>query len=177
MLICRARGAWLLVASIALWCWLSTVGLADEFAQTHRREIQEMVAASVKVETGFNAIQEELGKARLGRKLSASPVRSGPFFECYTLVHAKLYARYRVLMDDLNTAPFTSTLDIRKNRSDTSILRDPRKIVVETKYIIASLKYQKDFHPPLEDFVVQYSVRPDLEARCVHDLDVTGMGS
>jgi hypothetical protein len=56
-----------------------------------------------------------------------------------------------------------------------SILRDPRKIAYETKFRISSFKYMKDFELPLEEYVVRYSARPDLEAKCTRYLGVTGM--
>jgi hypothetical protein len=54
------------------------------------------------------------------------------------------------------------------------VLRDPRKIACETNYLISSFKFLKDFHSPLEEFVVQYAARPDLEAKCKRYLDLTG---
>jgi hypothetical protein len=63
----------------------------------------------------------------------------------------------------------------RKDRSDESILRDPRKIAFELKYRISVFQFRKDFHSPLDEFVVQYSARADLEAKCTHYLDVTAM--
>jgi hypothetical protein len=174
----RAGGAWLLVASIFFCSWLPAAGLADEFARTHSAEIQQMVAASVRIETSFDTILKEFArKVRLASDPHSPSVRAEGSLnhECYDFVHAKFYARYKSLMDGINTYPFTSSVAIRKNRSDVSVLRDPRKIVVETKSIISGLEFQKDFHPPLEEYVVQYSARPDLEDKCAHYLDVTGM--
>lgn len=172
----HARSARLLIASIVLCSCLPAAGLADEFTRTHRKEIQEMVAASVKMETGLKQIQDEFArKAALDPRSSSIRAEGRLNHECYRFVQARFYAKYRGLIDNINTSPFTSLIDIRKSKSDISILRDPRKIVVETKYGISGFEYTKDFHPPLEDFVVQYSGRPDLEAKCTHYLDVTGI--
>lgn len=168
--------AWLSAASIVLWFWLPTAGLADEFARTHRREIQEMVTASVKMESGIRAIAVEyVKKADLDPDSLATLAKAKLNIECYGFIHARFYAKYRALIDNIDTDPFTSIVDIRKNKRDVSVLRDPRKIAVATKYLISGFKWNKDFQPPAEDFAVRYSARPDLEAECTHYLDVTGM--
>jgi hypothetical protein len=89
-----------------------------------------MVAASVKIETSFDAIRQEFArKARSDPDPHSPSLRSEARLnlECYNFVHAKFYARYRALIDSINTYPFTSPGDIRKNRSDVSVLRRPAK--------------------------------------------------
>lgn len=159
---------------------LSAAGRADEFEQTHRGELQEMMAASVRVETSFNTIFDEFT-----RKVRSDPDPRSPALraegslnhDCYDFIQARFYAKYQSLLDNIDTYPFdsTSVFALRKSRSDTSPLHDPRKRAVEIRYIISSFKFLKDFHPPLEEFVVRYAARPDLEAKCTHYLDVTGM--
>ena len=95
--------------------------------------------------------------------------------ECRRFIHARFYAKFRMLIDDIDPHPFTSIFDIGESNSDNGILRDPRKIAIETRYIISNFRRLKDFHPPAEEFAVQYAARPDLDARCSHDLDITGM--
>jgi len=175
-----ARRARLLLASTIFCSLLPAATHADGFTSAHRKEIQEMVAASVRMETGFNTILGDFAK-----KSRSYPIPHPPAIrdegrlnrECYNFSHAKFYAKYRALIDNIDTRPFTSIFDIRENKSDTSILRDPRKIAIATKNIISSLEYLKDFHPPLTDYVLQYSARSDLEATCAHYLDAIGMKS
>jgi hypothetical protein len=169
-----------LVVSIILYSSLPTDALADKFQSTHRTEIQEMVAASVRMETGVDAIRDEFAK----KALSAPDPNSLSLLterrrnrDCSNFIHARFYTRYKTLIDNIDTSPFDSSwaFALRKNRSDKSVLRDPRKIAVEIKYIISGFEDLKDFHPPLDEFVVQYSARPDLEAKCTDYLDATGM--
>ena len=178
MSIPRARSAWLLVVSMVLCPWLPAVGLADEFERTHRREIQEMVAASVRIETGFGMIYAEYTT-----KVRSDPDPKSPtllaegrlIHDCSNFIYATFYAKFRTLIDNIDTSAFDSPEELRKDRSDTSILRDPRKIAYETKFRISGFKYMKDFEPPLEEYVVRYSARPDLEAKCTPYLEVAGM--
>jgi hypothetical protein len=172
-----ARSAWLLVALIVSYSWLPAAGLADEFERTHSREIQEMVAANVRMETGVDAIYNEFI-----RKVRSDPDLNSPSrlaerrldHDCSYFIYARFYAKYRTLIDNIDTS--SSTLaDLRKDRSDESILRDPQKIAFELKYRISVFQSRKDFHPPQNEFVVQYSTRPDLEAKCTHYLDLTGL--
>jgi hypothetical protein len=85
----QARSARLFVASIVLCSWLPAVALADEFARTHRREIQEMVAASVRMETSFNAILHEFArKARLDPDPHSASLRAEASLnhDCYNFI-------------------------------------------------------------------------------------------
>ena len=178
MSIRRTRSAWLLVAVVILYSWLPAASLADEFERTHRREIQKMVAASVRIETGFGMIHAEYRtKVRSDSDPNSPSLRAeGRLIQdCSNFIYASFYAKYRTLIDNIDTSTFMSPEDLRKNRSDTSILRDPRKIASEIKFRISSFRYLKDFELPLEEYVVRYSARPDLEAKCAHYLDVTGM--
>ena len=177
MSIRRARVAWLFVALIVSCSWLPATGLADEFERTHRGEIQEMVAASVRMETGVDAIHDGFIK-----KVRSDPDPDSPSLlaerrlnlNCSYFIYARFYAKYRTLIDNIDTSASTFS-DFRKDRSDKSILHDPRKIAFELKYRISALQYEKDFRPPVDEFVVHYAARPDLEAKCAHYLDVTGM--
>jgi len=164
----------LFVALIVSCSWLPASSLADEFERTHRREIQEMVAANVRIETGFGVIDAEYR-----RKVRSDPNPKAPSLlaegrliqDCSDFIYATFYAKFRKLIDNIDTSSFDSPEELRKDRSDMSILRDPRKIAYETKYRISGFKYLKEFYPPIEEFVVRYSVRPDLEAKCAHYLE------
>jgi hypothetical protein len=176
----QAGATWPRVIFVALVSWLPAAALADEFARTHNKEIQEMVATSVRIETGINTIRDEFAKKALSDPDPSSPtLLAGRRLnrDCSSFIYARFYAKYRALIDNIDTSPFDSTwvFALRKNRSDRSVLRDPRKIVIDIKYKISGFEYRKDFHPPLEEFVAQYSALPDLEAECAHYLDVTGM--
>jgi hypothetical protein len=177
MSIRRARSLWLFVVLIVSCSWLPAAGLADEFERTHSREIQEMVAASVRMETGVDAIDDEfIRKVRSDPDPNPSSLLAERRLnhECSYFIYARFYAKYRTLIDNIDTSASTLA-DLRKDRSDESILRDPQKIAFELKYRISVFQFRKDFHPPQDEFVVQYSARPDLEAKCTHYLDVTGM--
>lgn len=172
-----ARSAWLLAALMGLWFLFPAAGLANEFEQAHQEEIQEMVAASIRMETGVDAVHDEFV-----RKVRSAPDPNSPSLlaerrlnlDCSYFTYARFYAKYRTLIENIDTSASTFA-DFRKDRSNKSILRDPRKIAFELKYRISAFQSEKDFHPPLSEFVVQYAARPDLEAKCAHDLDVTGM--
>lgn len=172
-----ARVAWLFVVLIVSCSWLPATGLADEFERTHNREIQEMVAASVRMETGVDGIRNEFAKKALSSADPNSPsllAERRLNLDCSYFIYVRFYAKYRTLIDNIDTSASTFS-DFRKDRSDKSILHDPRKIAFELKYRISALQYEKDFRPPVEEFVVQYAARPDLEAKCAHYLDVTRM--
>ena len=174
------RTSLLLIASMALVLWEPEAVMSGEFERTHENEIQLMVSASVRVETGIDALRDEFAKKTL-----STPDRNSPPLlserqlnrECSNFVHAIFYAKYKALLEKIDTSPLdtTSVFALRKNRSDRSVLRDPRKIAIETKYIISGFEFLKDFHPPLEDFVVQYAARPDLEEKCTRYLNATGI--
>ncbi|MDH2345886.1 MULTISPECIES: hypothetical protein [unclassified Bradyrhizobium] len=174
-LLYRAWRAWLFAASMVACSWPSAAGAADELARPHDREIQDMVAASVGIETGFNSIFDGFR-----RKIRSDP--GSPDFrtegrlnqDCYNFVHARFYAKYRKLLDSIDISRLSGFSDLRRDRTDKSVLRDPRKIAYETNYLISSFKFLKDFHPPLDEFVVRYSARPDLETKCMRYLDLTG---
>ncbi|MDH2344192.1 MULTISPECIES: hypothetical protein [unclassified Bradyrhizobium] len=172
-----ARGVRLLIVSILLCSGLAAPSFADNPLRSRDAKTQEMVAASVRIETGLGAIYADFRKKVQSKTDPNSPAlraEGGLNHDCSNFIYARFYAKYQALIDKIDTSAFSSPEDLRKNRSDTSILRDPRKIAYETKYRISSFKFLKDFHPPLEEFVVQYSTRPDLEARCTRYLDVTG---
>jgi hypothetical protein len=136
-----------------------------------------MVAASVRMETGVDAIHDGFT-----RKVRSDPDPNSPSLlaerrlnlDCSYFIYARFYKKYRTLIDNIDTSASTFA-DFRKDRSDKSILRDPRKIAFELKYRISVFQSEKDFHPPVDEFVVQYAARPDLEAKCARYLDVTGM--
>ena len=171
-----ARSAWWLAILIAFCRWLPAVTLANEFEQTHSGDIEKMVAASVKMETGWKAIEDDFRrKAALEPHSPAIRAEGKLNFQCYSFIHARFYTKYRALIDNIDTHSIFSPAYLRKNNSDASILHDPQKIAYETKYIISSFEHEKDFHPPVEEFAVQYAARPEMETACVHYLDVTGM--
>lgn len=137
-----------------------------------------MVAASVKIETGFNAIFDDFSKRKkLEPDASSSALRAEGLLnqDCYNFVHARFFARYRTILNGIDTSGIESIANLRRDRTDKSVLRDPRKIAYETNYVISSFKFLKDFQPPLEEFVVKYAARSDLEAKCTRYLDATGM--
>lgn len=173
----QARSAWPLAVWLLFCSWLPAVGAAHELARTHDREVQEMVAASVKVETGFNGIFADFSRRkRLTSDASSPDLRAEGRLnqECYNFVHARFYAKYRTLLDSIDISGLSGFSNLRRNRTDKSVLSDPKKIAYQTNYIISSFKFLKDFHPPLEKFVVQYSTRSDLEEKCAYYLEVTG---
>ncbi len=174
----RTRCTRLLAALIFVYWWLPAAAIADELARIHDREVDEMVAASVKMETGFNAIFDDFSKRKkLEPDASSSALRAEGFLnqECYNFVHARFFARYRTLLNGIDTSGIASIANLRRDRTDRSVLRDPQKIAYETNYIISSFKFMKDFHPPLEEFVVGYAARPNLQTKCARYLDATGM--
>lgn len=135
-----------------------------------------MVSASVKIENGLNSIFDEFRqKSRSNPTLPELGAEGLRNHDCYSFVHARFYARYRAILDNLDISGMNGLSGLRKDRTDRSALRDPRKIAYETNYLISSFKFLKGFHPPLGDFVVQYSARPDLEIKCARQLEVTGM--
>jgi hypothetical protein len=177
MSIDRTRCLWLLRAAIISFSWLPTITFADEFERTHRSEIREMVAASVKMETGIDAMYDGfIGKVRSDPDPNASSLLEERRLsqECSLFIYTKFYAKFRTLIDNIDTTDL-SFADFRKDRSDKSIPHDPRKIAFELKYKFLAFPARKDFQPPLDEFVVRYSMRSDLEDKCVHYLDVTEM--
>ena len=167
-----------MLAFILLHSWLPVAAVADDLARAHSQEIDEMVAASIRIETGFDAIFDAFSKRKkLEPDASSSALRAEGLLnqECYNFVHARFFARYRTVLDGIDTSGIASIANLRRDRTDKSVLRDPRKIAYETNYIISSFKFLKDFQPPLEEFAVKYAARSDLEARCTRYLDATGM--
>jgi hypothetical protein len=169
-----------LVVFITLYSSLSRDALAEELQSTHRTEIQEMVAASIRMETGVDAIRDEFAKKAL-----SAPDQDSPSLlserrlnrACLNYIHARFYVKYRTLIESIDTSPFDSTwaFALKDNRADKSALRDPRKIAIAIKYFISGFENLKDFRPPLDEFVVQFAASPDLEAKCTRYLDATGM--
>jgi hypothetical protein len=162
----------------AICCWLlPTASLAVEFA---REELQEMVAASVRLETNFDKVRQDFArKARTDADPHSSSLRAEATLiqDCSNFIYARFYAKYRKLIDGIDTSIFNSPEDLRNNRSDKSVLRDPRKIAYEIKYRISSFRYLTDFQPPIEEYAIQYSARPDLQTKCAYYLGVTGLGN
>jgi hypothetical protein len=57
--------------------------------------------------------------------------------DCYFLSYVVLYDRYQCVVENIDTRPFENEYyDVLKDRSDTSITNDPRKIVIDVKYVI-----------------------------------------
>jgi hypothetical protein len=176
----QTREARLLSVSILFLSWLPTVGLADDVAAARTKDVQEMISASVKMETGLDAIDAAVGnkvRAMLANSDRESPAVIAEMRNhilCLQLTYARFYATRRTLIDSIDTSG-VSLADLRKDQTPESIQRDPRKIAFEIKYQISRLDSQKDFYPPLETFVIRYSERRDLETACAHYLDVTGL--
>jgi hypothetical protein len=166
--------ALLLAITIVFYSWLPAAGVAGEFEQTHRRKIRGMVIAWVEFNIGFESFSKK-NVDSLDRKDPAFKERATLRSDCHHFTHALFYSKFRDIVDHLDTSPFEEIGDIRKNREDTSIFRDPRKISVELKYVLGGLRYHKGFHEPLGDFAVEYARRPDLKERCNDYLSATGL--
>jgi hypothetical protein len=160
----KARTIWLLLAISTVAASLPGDSHADEFMRTHRREIREMVAASIRIETELKDPDSAANRAE-----------SSFNFECFGFIDAKFYRKYRAVIDNIDTSSIFSPAFLRKNKSDTSVLRDPIKIAYQAKYALEALVYEKDFRPPVEEYAVQYASRPDLETKCTRYLDATKM--
>jgi hypothetical protein len=170
---CQRRRA--IAAALIVFCGTTTSGVAaEDFALVHRKEIWEMVIASVRFRAGLDALREQVYSDR-GRVAPAFKENAELYRDCSIFLEAKFYSRYRGVIDNLDTSPFEEEGDVRRSREDTSILRDPRKIIVEIKYEVSGFAFLKGFHPPAGDFAVEYAGRPELEKRCEAYIGATGL--
>ena len=57
----------------------------------------------------------------------------GTHIDCKFLAYSIYYHQYQKLIDDYKTTPFHSVSDFLRNRYDTRIPTDPRKVIVQVK--------------------------------------------
>lgn len=136
--------------------------------------VKEMAKAGIQLQTALANFQKQIFSDQ-GRAASDFGAQSHLFWECFQFSQIKFYAKYRNVIDNLDTSPFQEEGDVRPNREDKSILKDPKKIVIEIRYVVDGLIYNKGFHPPTGDFAVEYASRQDLAQQCELYLDATGL--
>jgi len=149
-------------AFVALLCFAYSCASADDFALTHRKEIEEMVNAYVRLVTGEKAFAKKDFYSRK-RNDPSFQEHAETYSDCGEFIRLRFYAKFRYIIDNMDTSPLQHPLDGRDNES---IFRDPRQIVLEIQEWLPGLRYAKGFHEPIGDFAVEYSRQTALEKRC-----------
>jgi hypothetical protein len=174
------HGSWRLADCaliFALFCFsfLSPGAKADVFASEHRADIKEMTVAGIR-------LQEEWRRYTWSqvpdddRSPAAYNEVAGMNSDCYWLVYARFYLKFRALIDGLDTSPLADTREFEEMMKKKSVLRNPKQIVVLARMRISALHDVRGGEAASAgDFAIDYARRPDLESKCHGYLDATGL--
>ena len=128
-------------------------------------EERDFVRASESLEERLRKLQSVIF-SNDSRKLNNFHERALNFHYCWEFARVDLYANFSSVIDSINTEPFKEINDFRRDRYDNEILSDPRKIAVEIRAVISSLRYKKQYLPPLQDFAIKISLDHRLRLLC-----------